>query len=77
MPKTTGQVKDKLYPMTSDDYRDAGGTHCPYCGSVDIEGASIQVGDGGAHQLISCNTCEKRWYDLHTLTGYEPAGGGK
>ena len=72
MPENT---KDKFYPLTSDKYRVVGGTHCPYCGSANIEGAGTQTGGGYAHQLISCNTCEKRWYDLYTLTGYEPAGG--
>ena len=68
-------IKDKVYPVTSDEYREADGAECPYCGSEDIVGATIQIGSGDAYQLMSCSSCEKKWYDLYTLTGYEPAGG--
>ena len=71
MPKIT---EDKFYPITSNEYRDIGGTCCPYCGSEDIEGTdSIQISGGIAWGSIICNSCGKTWNDIYTLTGYEPS----
>lgn len=44
---------------------------CPFCGSSDVEGDSFDVDAGGVWQPIVCTTCNRKWNDLYTLTGYE------
>ena len=58
--------------MTSDQYVATGGTKCPFCGSEDIEGTSIDVDAGIASQEMSCNECDEGWTDEYTLTGFRP-----
>lgn len=58
-------------PETNEEYCKHGGGHCPYCGSVDITGGSIQIDAATAWQTITCSTCEKQWTDIYSLTEYE------
>ena len=44
--------------------------HCPYCGSVEIEGDDWEVDGDRTTQEVSCNACGRRWYDLYQLAGY-------
>lgn len=41
---------------------------CPYCGSDQIEGQSVDIDENGASQEVSCISCKARWEDLYKLT---------
>ncbi len=43
------------------------GTHCPFCGSEQIEGSHVEVDGGRAVQPIGCLICDKEWSDIYTL----------
>lgn len=51
------------------EYLKNNGVKCPYCGSKDVEGGSIDVDSGRVSQDISCTTCGAEWMDHYTLTG--------
>ena len=59
-------------PETPDQYIAHGGTHCPYCGSEEIVGGSIEIDAETAMQSITCMVCGKEWDDIYTLSTYEP-----
>ena len=59
-------------PETSNKYVAHGGVHCPYCGSEDIEGGSVQTDNRVVWQPVRCLTCGRKWNDLYTIAGYEP-----
>ena len=44
---------------------------CPYCGSPDITGKSIDVDGPVATQEVGCDAkdCGRSWTDVYTLTG--------
>jgi transcription elongation factor Elf1 len=44
---------------------------CPFCGSPDIEGQSVEVDGSYANQRVSCVACGRRWYDNYSLTSVE------
>jgi hypothetical protein len=46
-----------------------GGGVCPFCGSDEVEGDSINTGGGEATQEMACNDCNATWLDHYTLTG--------
>jgi len=41
----------KLTPEKAKAYIDSEGSTCPYCGTTDISGGSLEV-DAGAHSMI-------------------------
>jgi hypothetical protein len=45
------------------------GGHCPWCGSDQYTGDSVEIGDGEASQVITCLTCHRRWVDVYKLDG--------
>ena len=48
------------------------GLHCPFCDSEDISASEGMEQDGPtASQRIHCDTCDKQWDDLFTLTGFD------
>ncbi len=53
-------------------YIAGGGLQCPYCGSVELEGDSVQVDGGTVWQHITCLLCEQEWDDIYTLTSIDP-----
>ena len=57
------------------EYIKAGGLHCPYCRTDEIEGYSIDIGGGEAWQEVSCLRCHASWKDVYTLTSLEPHNG--
>lgn len=59
MPLTEEQVKK---------YVEGGGAVCPYCGSHDVSGGSINIEGAGAYQEITCQACDEEWVDCYTLT---------
>lgn len=58
------------------EYLERGGTHCPYCGSDDVESAPLETDSGIAWAAVTCFSCEARWRDNYTLTGFEDSGDG-
>ena len=52
-------------------YLEESGVNCPFCGSSQIEGASVEINAGSAYQPIGCLQCDKRWNDVYTLRDVE------
>ena len=51
-------------------YIEAGGVECLYCGSsAGLEGGSIDIEFGEAHQEITCSECGRDWVDSYKLVG--------
>lgn len=57
-------------PLTTEEYVQKGGTSCPFCGATDITGGPVEIDAGIASQPVSCNECDKEWWDEYALTGY-------
>ncbi len=55
-------------------YLEGGGVECPYCGHTALSGGYVEVEGGEASQKVSCNECNREWYDVYTLTGIESIG---
>jgi transcription elongation factor Elf1 len=48
------------------------GMHCPYCNSTRIEAMKQVEMDGtSGSQLIECKDCNKGWYDILKVVGWE------
>lgn len=43
-------------------------SRCPYCGHDQVEGDHVQIESGEAWQQVSCDDCDRRWYEIYTLT---------
>lgn len=54
-------------------YIEAGGVCCPFCGSSDIEGQSVEVDAGRATQSMGCLACHREWTDQYVLADVIPA----
>lgn len=59
-----------LFPLSSFEYAQEGGTRCPMCLSDNIEGREINIDQGSAWQECSCLNCHAAWNDVYALTGY-------
>lgn len=57
--------------LAEQKYIKDGGTHCPYCGSEQIEGGSISVEGGCCWQKVWCNACGAEWDDIYHLARIE------
>lgn len=42
-------------------------TQCPYCGSPDITGGSVEIESPMARQEITCSACSEVWVDVYRL----------
>ena len=61
--------------LSDAEYVNGGGSNCPYCGSLHIEGvAGVNVEGGMALQEIRCLDCDSAWQDIYRLIGYQPVG---
>lgn len=56
--------------MSQSQYLAKKGVHCPFCGSDEISGESINVDAGAAEQEVSCLVCGAQWTDTYLLAGY-------
>lgn len=54
-----------------EQYLEAGGMFCPYCGSNDLSASEIQADGKSAWCDIQCLSCAEEWKDIYTLTGVE------
>ncbi len=48
-------------------YLEQRGLACPFCGSRDIEGGSMNFEAGEIAQKIFCHECDERWTDVYKL----------
>lgn len=48
--------------------------HCPWCGHEGISGGQVNIDHDSCSQKVSCNSCDREWWDLYTLTGVEIDG---
>ena len=59
------------WKLNNQEYVDADGAACPHCGSFEIVGDEITIGNGEASQEVSCSLCMAEWEDHYLLTGYK------
>ena len=57
-------------PIVEEKHIASGGILCPFCGSSDIEGGSVELDAGYATQDVVCLKCEREWQDLYILAGF-------
>lgn len=57
----------KVRKLSDEEYVSGGGTHCPFCGSEDITGSSVEVDSGVVTQGVSCSACGEDWTDVYRL----------
>jgi len=50
-----------------DEYVKDGGGYCPFCGSHQYEGGSLDFESGSIYQKMLCNDCGKDWVDAYHL----------
>jgi transposase-like protein len=56
-----------MKPGEAKEYLEHHGLACPFCGSWDIEGGSMDFEAGEIAQRISCHECNERWTDVYKL----------
>jgi hypothetical protein len=56
-----------MKPENAKEYLEQRGLACPFCGSWDIEGGSMDFDAGEIAQRISCHKCHERWTDIYKL----------
>jgi hypothetical protein len=64
-------MRKKITPKVAKEYVEGYGSECPFCDSEDIVGGETNYGAGEIWQDVLCNSCEKEWVDIYTLTGVE------
>ena len=57
-------------------YLEQRGSACPFCGSWDIEGGSLDFEAGEMTQRISCHKCNERWTDVYKLAAVADSDSG-
>lgn len=45
---------------------------CPFCGSPDIEGESVEIEGRQAFQHCTCVGCGRGWTDVYEIEGFVP-----
>jgi hypothetical protein len=63
----TRQAGSHGWRVDEKKYIRQGGTRCPFCGSDEIEGSSVEVDGGSAWQEVACNNCDSQWQDVYLL----------
>jgi len=56
-----------MKPGKAMKYLEQGGLACPFCGTWDIEGGSMDFDAGEIAQRISCHQCSEQWTDVYKL----------
>jgi formate dehydrogenase maturation protein FdhE len=56
-----------MKPEKALKYLEQGGLVCPFCGSWDIAGGSMDFDAGEIAQRISCHECNEQWTDVYKL----------
>lgn len=65
-----------MNPRKAKQYLENRGASCPFCGSGDIEGGSMNFEAGEIAQRISCHDCGERWTDVYKLAAVADADSG-
>ena len=60
----------------ANEYLEQHGLVCPFCGSWDIEGGSMDFDAGEIAQRISCHNCGERWTDVYKLAAVGDSDSG-
>ncbi|MGA8222325.1 MAG: hypothetical protein WB780_11780 [Candidatus Acidiferrales bacterium] len=65
-----------MKPEKGKKYLEQHGLVCPFCGSWDIEGGSLDFDAGEIVQRISCHECNERWTDVYKLVAVADSDSG-
>jgi hypothetical protein len=65
-----------MNPDKAKQYLEQHGLLCPFCGSWDIEGGSMNFEAGEIAQKISCHACGEMWTDIYKLAAVAEADSG-
>ncbi len=65
-----------MNPERAKEYLEQHGLVCPFCGSWDIAGGSMDFDSGEIAQRISCHECNERWTDVYKLAAVADADSG-
>lgn len=65
------KLTNKQYREQYREKANASDARCPFCNSQNLEWDNIDVEGIVAKQEVWCLDCEKEWYDVYKLTGYE------
>jgi len=63
------QVETKPSEAACQRYVEQGGVSCPYCGSDQLEGGSVEIDGAFANQEVRCLVCRQDWTDEYKLVG--------
>jgi len=58
------------------EYLEQRGLACPFCGTWDIEGGSMDFDAGEIAQRISCHQCSEQWTDVYKLAAVADSDSG-
>jgi len=62
-------VQEVLTQEQVNQYVRNGGVGCPFCGSDNLDGGSVEIDAGGASQFLACLDCGQSWDDQYALCG--------
>jgi formate dehydrogenase maturation protein FdhE len=65
-----------MKPEKAKEYLEQRGLACPFCGSWDIEGDSMDFEAGEIAQRISCHECNEQWTDVYKLAAVADSDSG-
>jgi transposase-like protein len=65
-----------MNPEKAKKYLEQHGIACPFCGSLQIEGGSMNFEAGEIVQRISCHECSEQWTDVYKLAAVADADSG-
>src|SRR5216684_3541053 len=65
-----------MKPEKAKEYLEQGGLACPFCGSWDIAGGSMDFDAGEIAQRISCPKCNEQWTDVYKLAAVADSDSG-
>ncbi len=58
-------------PLPNDEYVALEEPVCPFCNSPELDWRDIDFDGKYVKQEVSCHDCDKEWYDIYELKGYE------
>lgn len=71
---TTGWLHNgydyEILPVTQRQYVKKEDNICPFCGSDNLDGESVDIDANGASQEVSCFDCGGVWQDNYRLTSF-------
>ena len=66
-----------MNPEKAKQYLEQRGSTCPFCGSWDIAGGSMNFEAGEIAQSVSCHKCGELWVDVYKLAAVADADSGE